>query len=305
MGTAYLVRAADCPAGRCNEGLAEQVATRLQRLDAQYSHYAAASEVTRFNEHSDDSWFTASHELVEIVELAADISRLTDGAFDITVGRAVNAWGFGPGDPELPPADTAIADAQLSSGYVRIESRMVPAGLRKRDPQIHIDLSAIAKGYAVDQVAYLLEYAGITNYVVDIGGELRAAGMRSDGQPWRVGIDTPKAGLTIDIVLTPGENAVATSGDYRNFYMLDGKRIGHTIDPDSAAPVEHALSSVTVIDPLAARADALATALMVMGPEEGRRFAEQMGVPALFLIRTAAGLDTRLTDSMQFYLRRP
>lgn len=305
MGTTFLVQIANCSPSQCNDELTDQISTRLRRLHNQYSHYSPDSEVSLFNQHADDNWFPASHELVEIVELARDISERSNGAFDITVGRAVNAWGFGPGDPQLPPRETTTQQAKQYAGYAKLRSRRSPAGLRKLDPKISIDLSAIAKGYAADQLAYMLEFGGMNNYVIDIGGELRIAGVRADGKPWRVGIDSPEKAVAIDFILTPGDNAVATSGDYRNFYMLDDKRISHTIDPSTAAPVTHPLSSVTVIDPLAAHADAWATALMVMGPQSGFEFAEQAGIPALFLSRSATGLDTQVTKAMDAYLIDP
>jgi thiamine biosynthesis lipoprotein len=138
--------------------------------------------------------------------------------------------------------------------------------------------------------------------VIDIGGELRVSGRRGDGELWRVGIASPAEDTPIAFLLAPQTNAVATSGDYRNFYFSEGRRVSHTIDPARGEPVDHPLSSVTVIDPLGARADALATALMVMGPEAGFAFAEQRGIPALFLTRTDASFTTHFTGSMRGYL---
>ena len=298
MGTGYLVKVAHC-SEQCSAALAEQIALRLQRLEAQYSHYANDSEVSRFNQHDNDDWFPASHELIEIVDLATEVSDRSDGAFDITVGRAVNAWGFGPEDPVLPPAPETLSLVQTTTGYQNLQTRRSPAGLRKNQADISIDLSAIAKGYAADQLAYMLEFAGLNNYLIEIGGELRIAGRRTDNKPWIIGIEPPDATLKIDILLAPGDNAVATSGDYRNFYVLDSKRLTHVIDPLSSKPIEHGLTSVTVVDPLAAHADAWATALMVMGPEAGLKFAQRLGLAALFLTRTPEGIDMQLTSAIE------
>ncbi len=302
MGTTYAVQVARCKATVCTEQLIADISTRLARLDAQYSHYRKDSDLSRFNRHNSSEWFTASHEFVEIVELAREVSDVSNGAFDITVGKAVDAWGFGAGNPPLPPAPAAINLARNHSGYRKLESRYAPAGLRKLDPNLKLDLSAIAKGYAADQIALMLEFAGISNYVIDIGGELRVSGRRSDGELWRVKIASPAESTPLEFLLAPQTNAVATSGDYRNFYFSEGRRVSHTIDPARGEPVDHPLSSVTVIDPLGARADALATALMVMGPEAGFKFAEQRGIPALFLTRAEGSFATRLTGSMQNYL---
>jgi len=305
MGSHFLVKVAQCQNVQCNSSLSEQIADRLHELDSQYSTYVTDSEVSRFNLKTNSEWFPASRELVELVELSNEISQRSNGAFDITVGQAVNVWGFGPSDPQLPPPEEAIAAARQHSGYKNLSTRKSPAALRKADPALSIDLSAIAKGYAVDQIAYMLEFADIKNYIIDIGGELRLAGFRSDGKPWRVGIEPPNSALKIDFVISPGDNAVATSGDYRNFYVLDDRTISHTIDPTTALPVSHTLSSVTVITPLAAHADAWATALMVMGPKAGFEYAEQAEMPALFLSRTPDGFEDHATSAMQRYLSPP
>lgn len=302
MGTTYGIQIASCKATICNEQLISNISTRLARLDSQYSHYRKDSDLSQFNRHYSIDWFAASHEFVEIVELAREVSAASNGAFDITVGRAVETWGFGAGNPPLPPAPTDVDLARNHSGYQKLESRYTPAGLRKLDPNLKLDLSAIVKGYAADQIALMLEFADLSNYVIDIGGELRVSGRRGDGELWRVGIASPAEDTPIAFLLAPQTNAVATSGDYRNFYFSEGRRVSHTIDPARGEPVDHPLSSVTVIDPLGARADALATALMVMGPEAGFAFAEQRGIPALFLTRTDASFTTHFTGSMRGYL---
>ncbi len=298
MGTTYTVRITGCDGGGCAARYREQLADELQRLNRIFSHYDPGSELSRFNAQADSDWFAVSPELVEVVELAAAVSRQTAGAFDITVAPAVDAWGFGAAAAKQPPGAAGIPAA----GYAALESRRAPPALRKRNPALRIDLSAIAKGYAVDRLAYLLEADGLADYLVEIGGELRTAGVRPDGTPWRIGIEPPDSGLAVDYVVTPGNAAVASSGDYRNFYIADGKRIAHTIDPRSGIPVDNGLAAVSVIAPSAAQADALATALMVMGPAAGFGFAQQQELAAMFTTRDGARLQTRYTPAFADYL---
>ncbi|MEC9375605.1 MAG: FAD:protein FMN transferase [Pseudomonadota bacterium] len=305
MGVNYSVQIAHCNKKQCNKDLASNISGRLQRLDAQYSHYRKDSELSKFNLLQSDEWFDASHEFLEIVQLASKVSKKSDGAFDITVGQAVNNWGFGPNDEKTRTKKTSLVDTPKNPGYEKLQIRSLPTALRKIDPEIKIDFSGIVKGYATDQIAYMLEFLGLNNYVIDIGGELRLSGYRNDQKLWQVGIETPDDNQKINFILTPGDNAVATSGDYRNFYLVDGKRISHTIDPKSGRPIIHSLSSVTVIDPLGANADAWATALMVMGPEKGFNFAQEMSLPALFLNRTKKGFDPLVTNEMRDYLLKP
>jgi thiamine biosynthesis lipoprotein len=302
MGSSYSVQIADCPESLCSSKLAEQIDLRLRRMDNQYSHYSAASEVSQFNQHASREWFPASHELVEIVELARAVSQRSNGAFDITIAPAVNAWGFGPDQSTLPPDSESLIQSRADTNYLSLLTRRSPAGLRKLQPELEIDLSAIAKGYAIDQIAFMLEFAGARNFIVEIGGELRMAGVRADANPWRVGIESPDSKLNIEFIIQPGDNAVATSGDYRNYYVLDGVRVSHTIDPATSAPVNHTLTSVTVVDPLTANADAWATALMVMGPQRGFEFAEANGIAALFLTRGEDDNGPFITKAMQKFL---
>lgn len=302
MGSSYSVQIADCPESLCTDELSDQIDLRLRRMNSQFSHYAATSEVSKFNLHASTEWFPASHELVEIVELARVVSQSSSGAFDITIAPAVNAWGFGPDHSPLPPDSESLNRSRADTNYLSLLTRRSPAGLRKLKPELAIDLSAIAKGYAVDQIAFMLEFAGVRNFIVEIGGELRAAGVRTDAKPWRVGIEPPDSKLNIQFIIQPGINAVATSGDYRNYYILDGERVSHTIDPATSAPVNHTLTSVTVVDPLTANADAWATALMVMGPERGLEFAEANGIAALFLTRSEDDNEPFITKAMQKFL---
>ena len=307
MGTTWTVRVTTCSLDDCNAALAELVGQRLAELNHIFSHYDPDSEVSSFNRYSGTDWFPVSDQLAEVVTLAQRISAISNGAFDITVAPAVDAWGFGaePLTADIP-AEATIAAAAGTTGYRNLEVRTEPPALRKSDPALRIDLSAIAKGYAVDQLAYLLEREGMRDYLVEIGGELRVAGNRADGQAWRIGIEPPDNGDTtqprIEYIVEPGDQAVASSGDYRNFYTVGDKRISHMIDPATARPVSNGLAAVSVVAPSAAQADALATALMVLGPDRAMTLAEREGLAVMLTERADDGLTVRQTAAFSGYL---
>ena len=301
MGTTYAISLRECPAADC-AGLAADISRLLNQLEGLFSHYDPDSQVTAFNNFGESDWFPVDEELLRVIAFAQSVSWQSEGAFDITAGPLINAWGFGPENTRTPPGETRIRELQRHVGYDKLSLRMDPPALAKQDPALTINLSAVAKGYAVDQLALLLESRGLTDYLVEIGGEVRTSGARPRGAPWRVGIEPPEAGLGIKFIVTPRDAAVATSGDYRNFFELNGRRYSHTIDPRTGAPVAHALASVSVIQPSTAQADALATALMVMGPETGLAFAEANDIPALFWLRTDAGVQAVSTAGFDAYL---
>jgi thiamine biosynthesis lipoprotein len=309
MGTTYSVLVADCEQAECAR-LDSLVATRLDELSKRLSHWDPESELSAFNQSTPTDWVAISADLSTVVAYALEISDRSNGAFDITVASAVNTWGFGPAEPTAvfptqPPTRNAIDTARQNSGYEKLGFRPTPPAIRKTSPHVQLDLSALAKGYAVDQLAYLLEELGSDNYLVEIGGEIRIAGARAAGTPWRIGIEQPESDNLLDIklVVTPGEAAIATSGDYRNFYTLGERRISHTIDPATAQPVRHNLSAVSVIAPDTMQADALATALLVMGPVAGPEFARRDNIAALFFVRSET--ETRAIPSPAFEVYLP
>jgi thiamine biosynthesis lipoprotein len=267
----------------------QKIQAILDRIDGVMSTWKPSSDVSRFNANRSDEWIAVPSELASLVEESLKVSDQTNGAFDITVAPLVNLWGFGPVSPgpggRRVPADDAIAAAKARVGYKQLEARIKPPALRKLDPDLMIDLSAIAQGYASDQVAAYLDGAGIIDYMVDCG-ELRARGSSPRGVPWKVGIQNP----TPDTLRTLGgvelkDTSMATSGDYRNFFEQDGKRYSHEIDPRTGRPIVGNLASVIVHHPSASYADAMATAMMVLGPEEGFATAERLNLAALFVIR--------------------
>ncbi len=265
----------------------------LARVDAALSTWRADSEISRFNADTTTEPFAAGPDLLAVVEAAEAVSRATGGAFDITVGPLVEAWGFGRAASELdvePPSPEALERLRSRVGWQSIEVDRARGTLRKRRPDIELDVSAIAKGYGVDAIAAALEQLGYQNYLVEIGGELRARGRRLDGTPFRVAIEEPDPQVRrIHRVIEIGDASMATSGDYRSWREIDGVRVSHTLDPRVGRPIEHGLASVTVLQPSAMWADAWATALSVVGPEAGLVLARNRDMPAYFIVHTAGG----------------
>lgn len=298
MGTTYSVKIATAelsPTSRTE--LAQAIEDKLDRVNSLMSTYLDDSELSRFNRHASQEPFAVSAEMIAVFQIAQAVSEISQGAFDITVRPLVSAWGFGATDrPPKPPSETELRELSRRVGFAKLSVLPDLQSLAKRDSLVECDLSAIAKGYGVDQIAQTVEALGYANYLVEIGGELRAHGQKSDGRTWRIGIERPDgvARMSHQVVVL-ANISIATSGDYRDYYEVDGQRISHTIDPRSQRPIQHALASVSVLHEQAAWADALATALNVMGPEEGFRFANEHDIAALFLVREPTGQFRALT----------
>ena len=288
MGTSYAVALSNPPGDTDLATLETEIGARLDSISSRMSTYEPESELSRFNARHSTDWLAVSAELCLAIRDALAISDATMGAFDITVGPLVDLWGFGPsGTRTTRPAEAEIALAMSSVGYEKVETDCNSPALRKLAPQLRIDMSAYAKGLAVDQLAELLDRRDLSDYLVEIGGEVRARGTNSRGQRWRVAIEQPAVNeRKVQRVLSVTDKAVATSGDYRNFFIVDGRRYSHTIDPRTGVPVDHELAAVTVVADRTAQADALATALLVLGPEHGHQFAVDNDIAALFLVRS-------------------
>ncbi|MCW8858149.1 MAG: FAD:protein FMN transferase [Deltaproteobacteria bacterium] len=286
MGTTWSVTLHSLPDGFDLAKLKSQLQAQLDRINRLMSTYDPESEISRFNAQTSDGWFALSRETAQVIELSQQISELTGGSFDVSVGPLVELWGFGAkqrGD-EIPSPEQ-VKEQLAKVGYQKLLFRRDPAAIKKLVPQLQVDLSAIAKGYAVDALAALLKQQGINNFLVEIGGEMQLVGQRSDGTPWRIAIEKPLENeRAVETVFPLNATAVATSGNYRNFYIENGQRYAHTLDPLSGRPIRHKLASVTVLDPSCARADALATALMVLGEEKGRQLCEKHQIAAFFVI---------------------
>lgn len=265
------------------------------------STYREDSDICRFGAYRGSDWFAVSADTVSVVAEALRMSELTSGAFDVTVDPLVRLWGFGARREtgEAPP-EQAIAEARCKVDCRRLQARLDPPALRKTSPEISVDLSAIAKGYAADAVASLIEKLSVTNYLVAIGGELKARGHGQQGRPWRVGVDKPlDDGRALQRIIELKDSAISTSGDYRNFFTDAGRRYSHVIDPRTGRPVTHNLASVTIVCDTSARADALATALMVLGSDAGFELAAKHGWACLFILRTGSGFVEKATPAFE------
>jgi thiamine biosynthesis lipoprotein len=292
MGTTWSVRiAAQALTPDERERIEGAVLTRLDEVNRLMSSWDPDSELSRFNRAGAGEPFPASLPILTVFRVAQATSELSDGAFDVTVGPLVDAWGFGAGE-RLPRGPQAAELARLRD---RVGWRLVavdPAAgmLTKQHAGVVCDLSGVAKGYAVDRVAEALGELGYASFLVEIGGELRGRGRKLDGSPWRVAIEAPDPAARRLHRTVPLENAaLATSGDYRKFYREEGRWLSHLIDPRTARPVDHGLASVSVLHPKAVWADAWATALIVLGPERGPAVAEREGLAAHFIVREADG----------------
>jgi thiamine biosynthesis lipoprotein len=310
MGTYYRVRAvAEAGDREAIRGLVEE---RLEAVDRAMSTYREDSEVSRFNQLAAGESLVFSEETWAVLELAWQVRKDSGGAFDPTVGPLVDAWGFGaPGrDAEpTPPLDHRLAALRRATGA--IESISEGRRALKLEDGAALDLSAIAKGWAVDRVSEALLGAGYTEHLVEVGGEVRTAGHSPAGDPWRIAIERPPVRATdspsseqstapedrtpsgLQKILPFFDGSLATSGDYRNYWERDGIRYSHTIDPRTGRPVDHTLASASVFHESCALADAYATALMVLGPEEGLRWADRNDIAALLLVYREDSLEER------------
>jgi len=299
MGTSYSLRWVAKDDRQVAE-IQQAVEERLALINQQMSTYVPESEISRFNTLRSGE-MPVSAELAGLVQRSQAISEQTDGAFDITVGPLVNLWGFGSeGRVISAPSADKIASIRTRVGYQKLGVSQNPPLLTKAT-NLQVDLSAIAKGYAVDQLASLLLTKGINNYLVEIGGELKLSGNKPNGESWKIAIEAPLTTERAAQYVLPISNiAMATSGDYRNYFEEDGVRYSHTIDPLTGAPINHALVSVTVLHPSCADADALATALMVMGDKRGVEFARRHDLAAYFLIKAQEGEEFELFATAKF-----
>lgn len=300
MGTTYSITLVADLTAATRAQIEQQISLELAAINRRMSTFDPDSELSRFNRFDSTAAFPVSPDTVDVFEIARAVSDVTGGAFDVTVGPVVALWGFGATDriPAPPPAED-LARLLPHVGYRLVHADKRTGSLSKTDPLAECDLSAIAKGYAVDKLARVLLDRGYENFLVEIGGDLLVHGRREDGERWHVAIERPEPkGRAIYRVVELENQAMATSGDYRNYYVKNGRRLSHLIDPRTGHPIEHGLASVSVVDASAARADALATALAVLGPTDGYSVAESQGLAAFFIRRVADGkLQTSVTPA--------
>jgi thiamine biosynthesis lipoprotein len=268
------------------------IEARLAAVERRMSTWDPDSELSRFNRHASSEPFPLSPETLAVLAIAQQVSERSGGAFDVTVRPLVAAWGFGAGAraPGATPEPAELAALRARVGYRRLDLAPAAGTARKQHPLLECDLSAVAKGWAVDRAAEALAGLGFSDFLLELGGEIRVGGERPGGGAWRVAIERPEPDArAVQASVELRDAALATSGDYRSFYEQDGERRSHLLDPRSGRPVRHRLASVSVVHREAALADAWATALAVLGPEEGFARAEAEGLGAYFIERTASG----------------
>jgi len=303
MGTTYQVTVV-ADGAPLSDDLGESIKAVLVDIDGKMSTYKPESELSRLNRAPLDEPLSVSAELMDVLALAMDIHRDSNGAFDPSVGPLVDLWGFGPSihEDRVPSAD-GIAERLASLGFATLELARESSTVTKHK-DISIDLSAIAKGYAADKVGELLRAQGLTNYMVEVGGEMALSGHNSRGTPWRIAVERPAAGLReIQEVVLVSDAGLATSGDYRNYFEKNGKRYSHTIDPRTGYPIDHRLASITVVASSSALADALATALMVKGEEEALRYAQEREIAIMTLSKRDDTFIERFSPAFEPYLK--
>ena len=309
---------------QCKDNLHDQILAELQRVDNSLSMFNDSSTISRINRNetvdlSEDSLF------VEVFTLAQHISEETGGAFDITVAPLVNAWGFGFKNEQMP-SEAAVDSLRSFVGYQKValvnySSDSSPhlegqrgAYIQKHDPRMMLDCSAIAKGFGCDLVAEFFRRKGIENFMIEVGGEIVVGGVNEKGEKWRIGVTKPestpeKSSNELQTILelpmitlhTPHSTlaALATSGNYRNFYVKDGKRYAHTIDPRTGRPVQHSILSATVIANSCAQADAYATAFMVADIDEAKRILDRHPNLLAYLIYTDENGNYAIYDGLR------
>ncbi|OZI20874.1 thiamine biosynthesis protein ApbE [Bordetella genomosp. 9] len=289
MGTTWSARLA-APVGVAEHLLRAAIQGALDEVVAQMSHWEPDSDITRYN-GAPSGWVALPAAFRAVLDYGLHVADATDGAYDPAIGALVRAWGFGPRQRAYePPSGPAIEAARQRGGWRRVRREGDRAW---QDGGVQLDLSAIAKGYGVDRAAWALDALGVRDYLVEVGGELRARGNRPDGQPWRVAVEWPDSGAQAAAVVLRGQS-IATSGDYRRYFLHKDdagvrRRYSHTLDPRNGRPVDNDVASVTVLHPGCMQADAWATALTVLGLEAGLQCARRHGLSALFIVRARAG----------------
>jgi thiamine biosynthesis lipoprotein len=303
MGTTYNIKVVGTKEQVETLNLHQKIDAVLKQVNQEMSTYIKSSEISTFNQSSSTEAIEVSPGFARVLKESIRLGQLSEGKLDVTVGPLVNLWGFGPEQrPDKVPSDELLAATKKRVGL----QNLVLEGnlLSKKIPDLYIDLSTTAKGYGVDVVAELIEKNGIANYLVEIGGELRLKGFKSTGELWAIAVEKPLTNeRSVQEVIIPRDNAVATSGDYRIYFEADGVRFSHIIDPATGKPINHKLVSVTVIHPSSMTADGLSTTLMVMGVEKGMAFAVKNNLAALFISKTENGFDEQFTVKFKQYLK--
>lgn len=308
MGTTWSLTISSPPGEFQHRQLQTQIEELLENINSLMSTWRTDSEISRFNTSTSTEWIDVSPQTHSLLQAAVRIHQMSDGAFDPTVSPLVELWGFGHTLPRQGlPDDSQIRLKLQHTGLKKLQLDESASQMRKIIPQLQLDLSAIAKGYAVDEVARLVSTQGIKDFLVEIGGEIRISGENPEGKTWRVAIEYPHIDKlrSAAAILSVTNVAIATSGDYRNFIEIDGKRYSHIIDPLTGKPVTHNPASVTVISRDCLSADAWATAFSVIGSHKGVELANSLQIAVMFIEKENDRLTTINSRKMMNYLINP
>ncbi len=310
MGTTYHIKyISDHSLKLTSEQVQSQIDEILLDVNKKMSTYDPNSELSQFNQNKQAAQPIAiSQDFAFVLNQSFQINQLTQGYFDVTVGPVVNLWGFGPEKrTNQQPSQEQIQQRQSWVGMDKLSLTQENNQyyLEKSIPELYIDLSAIAKGFGVDQVANYLESLNISHYLVEIGGEIRARGKNTEGQDWQIAIEKPTldGSRAVQQIIPLRNLALATSGDYRNYFEENGQRFSHEIDPKTGYPVQHKLVSVTVLHPKSSVSDAMATAFFVMGEEKSMALAEEKQIPVYLIIKTDNGFEEKISSAFDQYLK--
>lgn len=288
------------------QALRAKVQAQLDADDRLLSTWKNDSALMRFNHAATTDPWPVSEAMADIVTLSLRVGAKTHGAMDITVGPLVNLWGFGPDkQPVTTPDAKAIAAAKARTGlqHLQVINQSGRQFLQKDIPDLFVDLSTVGEGYAADHLARLMEQEGISRYLVSVGGALVSRGMNGEGKPWRVAIQKPTdRENAVQAIVDINGHGISTSGSYRNYYELDGKRISHVIDPQTGQPITHKLVSVTVIAPTALEADGWDTGLMVLGPEKAQQVVREEGLAVYMIVKEGEGFKTWMSPQFRTFL---
>ncbi len=295
----YPIDATDKPSGEVKATLE----AAFEVVNASMNSYDPNSTLSQFNQLGVGEAVEIDWDFAYVLNEAFGISRLSGGAYDVSVGPLLDIWGFGPEGPRDFPDPASVAAMQAAVGVAQFDWDPRTRTLAKKHPKAYIELSSIAKGYGVDLGADALDEMGLRSYMLDIGGELRLRGVSPRGDAWRIAVERPEVGgRQVQVALALTDTGVATSGDYRNFFERDGKRYSHLLDPRTGYPIAHDLVSVTVVHPSTALADAWATALCVVGSKEALDLAERQGLAAYLVRRDGDGFKASWSSSFKPYL---
>ncbi|MEM9880003.1 MAG: FAD:protein FMN transferase [Pseudomonadota bacterium] len=300
MGANYSIIAIDRSASVREKEVADAVNEALRQVNASLSNWDPESEISRFNAQQSVRPVSLSLELITVMQAAFNVHDQSDGQFDVTLGPLIELWGFGTAPRTLqPPSDEAIKNVLRETGQRQVLAFDQASGtLTKLRPKTQVHIASLAKGYGIDEIGRALEQLGLTDYLVEVGGDLVASGVNQNGAPWRIGIEQPDAAQRkVEQVIAVSGLGMATSGDYRNYFEADGQRYSHIMDARTGRPVTHATASVTVLAPTAMLADAWATALLALGSARGQVISEKFNIAALFIDRSSPVGGSFVTSS--------